>query len=205
VRTNPEALKQEGISILIVPTDTPGFEIREVKSFLGGHIFHEMFFTDMRVPVADRLGPENAGVSIIRQVIAFERTGSPRFAKAARILDRLAEWAKVNGRDLAEFHQEFALARADCEAARNLAYFVANEQVKGHPPSAWPYASRMATIRAERAVAELAVKVAGEESLIANSLAGAQDLWSLSSGIGGGSYEMSVNSVARQCLGLPKG
>jgi alkylation response protein AidB-like acyl-CoA dehydrogenase len=56
VRTDANAAKREGISILLVPMDTPGIEVREIPNPFAHHLIHEMHFTDVVVPVSCRLG-----------------------------------------------------------------------------------------------------------------------------------------------------
>ena len=62
VRTDPAAPKHRGISFLLVPElDTPGLEVRPLLDMTCGHYFNEVFFENMRVPVAQRVGEEKRG------------------------------------------------------------------------------------------------------------------------------------------------
>ncbi len=54
VRTDPQSSRHRGISVLLVPMDTPGIVVREIPSVVGERYFHEVFFTDVTVP---DLGP----------------------------------------------------------------------------------------------------------------------------------------------------
>ena len=131
VRTDPDAEKHRGISILLVPMTAPGLEVREIKSLMGDHTFHELFFSDVRVPVADRLGEENAGWQIVLQALAYERVGIPRYCRAQMEVDRLAAWAAEQGlSDDAIVLDQLAAAQAYCEAARLLVYRVVDERAK---------------------------------------------------------------------------
>src|SRR6478672_11031235 len=60
-RTNPDAPKHKGISYFICPMDTPGIEIRPIIEMTGSHTFNEVFFTDVRLPVANLVGEVNKG------------------------------------------------------------------------------------------------------------------------------------------------
>ncbi|MEZ5502325.1 MAG: acyl-CoA dehydrogenase family protein [Halioglobus sp.] len=53
--------RQRGISVLLVPMDTPGIAVREIPSVVGERYFHEVFFTDVSVPLDVLLGEENNG------------------------------------------------------------------------------------------------------------------------------------------------
>jgi alkylation response protein AidB-like acyl-CoA dehydrogenase len=201
-RTNSEVRKQDGISIFLVPVDTPGIEVGDIDSVLHPGAFHHVVFTDVRVPASCRLGPENEGFSIVRRLLANERTGIARYHRAAGYLDRIARWCA--DRDLLDDSavvEALASARSACEAARLLVYQVYDEKTRGlHPEeTAWVY--RVATVRAERAVSEAAFKLMGAEGLERHSYADAQFEWAVTSGIAGGSYEMQLNSLARVLLG----
>ena len=107
VRTDREAEKHLGISILLVPMDTPGLEVYRIPAVggVGDSSFANLRFSDMRVPVAARLGPENEGWPIVRKALAFERTGMPRYLNASIRLDKLVTWAKQHVRFTTDLSQ----------------------------------------------------------------------------------------------------
>jgi alkylation response protein AidB-like acyl-CoA dehydrogenase len=206
VRTNPDAEPHQGISVLLTPTSTPGFEIRPIESMVGDHAFHELVFTDMRVPDGCLLGPENGGWRVIREVLAFERVGAPRYARAALMLDRMVAWAR--GRETLDspvVQEHVGAARAACEAARVLVYRVIDERAQGLPASPNVYRARAAMVQAERAVGQVAGELMGAEGLLSGSLADDQLRKSMVAGVAAGTYEMQLNSVARLALKLPQG
>ncbi|WP_431272110.1 acyl-CoA dehydrogenase family protein [Dankookia sp. P2] len=61
VRTNAEVKRQEGITLLLIPLDSPGIRVREVRTIDGWHHVNEVFLDGVRVPVANRIGEENKG------------------------------------------------------------------------------------------------------------------------------------------------
>jgi alkylation response protein AidB-like acyl-CoA dehydrogenase len=206
VRTDPDAEPHRGISVLLTPTSTPGFEIRSVDSVVGDHAFHELVFSDMRVPESCLLGPENGGWRVIREVLAFERVGAPRYARAALMLDRMVTWARERGFvDSPVVQERIGAARAACEAARLLVYRVIDERADGLSASPNVYLARAAMVQAERAVGQVAGELMGSESLLAGSLADDQLRKSMVAGVAAGTYEMQLNSVARFALKLPQG
>ena len=61
VRTDPDVKKQEGISFLLIDMNTPGITVRPIIGITKGHHLNEVFFEDVRVPVANLIGEENKG------------------------------------------------------------------------------------------------------------------------------------------------
>ena len=80
VRTSKDGKKQEGISFLLADLSTPGITIRPIRNLAGHDEFAEVFFDDVRVPVANRVGAENQGWTIAKAQLGFERIfiGSPK-------------------------------------------------------------------------------------------------------------------------------
>jgi alkylation response protein AidB-like acyl-CoA dehydrogenase len=205
VRTDPHARPNAGISVLLVPMDTPGIEVREIPTLAGTHQFHEVFLTDVHVPVTARLGPENGGWQIVRSLLAYERVGSPRYASAELLLDELARWAQEHDRfDNEIVQRELGEALAACEAARMQTYRVIDERQKGQMADGNAYAARAAMVWAERQVAQAAMAVMGLEALVAGSIADRQITSAMTAGIASGAYEIQLNLIARLCLELPR-
>ena len=88
VRTDPDAPKHAGISLLIVPTDAPGLAIRPLPTMYGGHT-NETFYDDVRVPVGNLVGEVNRGWPIIMHALNHERVGLAATGALARLYDEL--------------------------------------------------------------------------------------------------------------------
>jgi alkylation response protein AidB-like acyl-CoA dehydrogenase len=76
VRTDPDAPKHKGISVLLIPTDSPGVTRRPFASASDREDldFNEVFFTDVRVPVENLVGPLNQGWRVATGSLGHERT-----------------------------------------------------------------------------------------------------------------------------------
>lgn len=203
-RTDPDAHRHRGISVLLVPMDAEGLEVRRIPSIAGGHAFHELFFRDVTVPVSERLGPENEGWRVVRYSLANERVGLPRYVRAAAVLRQVADWVRENGR--LDHHALGRLAEADacCEAARSLVYAVVDERARGHEPSGLAYLARAAVVEAEWAVADLATDLMAPAGIFGENLPDAQQRNALAVGMAGGTYEIQLGLIAETLLGLER-
>jgi alkylation response protein AidB-like acyl-CoA dehydrogenase len=105
VRTSSEGKRQEGITFLLMDMDAPGVEVRPIITIDGNHEVNEVFFTDVRVPVTNRVGEENKGWTYAKYLLTYERTGiaGVGFAVAAfEWLRQVAARQRKGGRSLAE-------------------------------------------------------------------------------------------------------
>ncbi len=76
VRTRTEGKPQAGITFLLVPMSTPNITVRPIISMSGEHEVNEVFFDDVRVPQANRVGAENNGWTVAKYLLEFERGGT---------------------------------------------------------------------------------------------------------------------------------
>jgi alkylation response protein AidB-like acyl-CoA dehydrogenase len=141
-RTDPDAPKHKGISILIIPTDAPGFSCTPIYT-LGGERTNVTYYEDVRVPVSNLVGPENAGWTLITSQLNHERItlACPGFLD--RMLDEVWSWAASTeatdgGRLLDQQWVQLLLARvyAKLEALKVLNWRSAWSVTAGHPDMA---------------------------------------------------------------------
>jgi alkylation response protein AidB-like acyl-CoA dehydrogenase len=203
-RSDAASARQRGLSVLLVPMTLPGIAVREIPSVVGERYFHEVVFDGVRVPEAARLGAEHAGWDVVSYALQYERVGAPRYARAARTLDRLADSLRAAGALDAERAARLGEARALCEAARLLSYRVVDQRAHGEPPSADTNVARVAGTLAEQTVADLVLELAGGAGLAAGSDASAHFRMAMTAGVAVGATEVQLNLIASRFLGLPR-
>jgi alkylation response protein AidB-like acyl-CoA dehydrogenase len=205
-RTDPDSKGTEGISVLLAPMDLPGVEVRNIPNPWVAHMIHEVWFTDVQVPVSCRLGEENQGWSLVRSVLANERIGLARHECAERTVDAVLDHATAAGLDVDDpgLQEAVGLAYACCEAARAVNYAAVNERTVGRDERR-PLASlsRAVTVFAEQQATSACFDVLGSEAFGHDSVAEHQLDMSTVAGIAAGSLDVQLNLISRN-LGLPK-
>jgi hypothetical protein len=98
VRTDPEAPKHKGISLLIIDADAPGITLAPLWTIIGERT-NDVFFDNVRVPKERLVGNENEGWRYITEALTYERFAMTSIAPTVRKLDRLIEWVKTAERD----------------------------------------------------------------------------------------------------------
>ncbi len=104
VRTDPDAPKHRGISLLIIDAGAPGITITPMWTIIGERT-NDVFFDNVRVPKERLVGEENRGWQYITEALTYERFAMTSFAPTIRKLDRLIAWvkeARIDGRPLAQ-------------------------------------------------------------------------------------------------------
>jgi 3-oxocholest-4-en-26-oyl-CoA dehydrogenase alpha subunit len=94
-RTNPEVKKHKGISMFLVPMDTPGIKVVPMR-LMGEHNINQVFYTDVRVPASSLVGGENNGWSIITSQLNHERVTLCSSGIIERSLEEVLAWAQDN-------------------------------------------------------------------------------------------------------------
>ncbi|TDF82323.1 acyl-CoA dehydrogenase family protein [Pseudomonas sp. H9] len=93
VRTDPEAQAQRGISFLLIDMNTPGITVRPIITLEGEHEVNEVFFDDVRVPLANLVGQENQGWTCAKYLLTHERTGQAGIGGSKAALAHLKQVA----------------------------------------------------------------------------------------------------------------
>ncbi|MCB1014517.1 MAG: acyl-CoA dehydrogenase family protein, partial [Acidimicrobiales bacterium] len=93
VRTNPEVKKHKGISMVVVPMDTPGIEVVPM-SLLSEHDINQTFFSDVRVPVDNCVGGENNGWTLVTNQLNHERVTLCSSGMIESSISEVRQWAQ---------------------------------------------------------------------------------------------------------------
>ena len=228
VRTATEGKPQAGISFLLTPMDAPGLTVRPIISMSGEHEVNQVFFDDVRIPVANRVGEENQGWTVAKALLVFERGGGVAASRLTKLVEqarRLAREPDATGASVWESNPEFrrrllevemqvkALDHKEREVAAKLS---AGQDIGDGAASVL----KMTVSRLGQLATELATEALGfdafadaREALDPDDLAAlthaeyaatltAKYLNNRASTIFGGSQEVQHNIVARAVLGL---
>ena len=203
VRTSDD--RKRGISILLVPMDTPGITVRQIPSLIGDGDIHEVFFDDMIIPADALFGEEGQAWEIIAYSLANERLGIPRYSLARAALDHAVLILKDHGDWQGEAVRiEAANAATLCEAARVASYAIITRRAHGEVIGAETSSARFATIMAERRVAEFIVEYLPEALADAHPYLKMHHQRGIVAGIAAGAAEIQLNIIATDVLKLPR-
>jgi alkylation response protein AidB-like acyl-CoA dehydrogenase len=210
-RTDRDAKKQEGISFLLAPLDSPGITVRPIRTLDQHEEFAEVFFDDVRLPLDSLLGEVNQGWSMAKALLGFERifVGSPR--QSAMALDRLSALAhRLGVADepvFADTHARLQMDLADLGAL----YEVYVDQVRrGHPLG--PDVSMLKIFASElyQRITDTALALAGAHGASLEPVDGERQLnvgsaflQARPASIYSGSNEIQRGIVAKHVLALP--
>lgn len=152
-RTDSTGAKHEGITMLEVPADAEGIDIRRIET-MGGEVVNDVFFTDVRVPAENVLGTEGAGWTQLMTGLNVERLiiAALSLGMAQRAFDDLLGYVKERkqfGRPIGSFQalrHRIADLATELECCRLLTYDVA-QQVDRNPGAMFPREASMAKLK----------------------------------------------------------
>jgi alkylation response protein AidB-like acyl-CoA dehydrogenase len=184
----------------------------------GGAMFAEVFFNDVRVPVANRLGEEGQGWKVTVSALAHERSGISEVNALVRRLEELTELARRTahgGRpSAATLRLRRRLARADAtiEAMRLNGLRFLTRQLRGEPLGSETSINKLHRASLEIEFGEIALELLGSSSQYTAGSDHAVDggRWPTAAlnwpdvVIGGGTPNIQRNIIAERILGLPK-
>ena len=215
VRTDPDAPKHKGISLLIVDMDTPGIEVRPLRHISGAESFAEVFFTDVEVPAENLVGGLNDGWRITQGSLAHERAGLwvEGVSRLESTVDGLVDLARRRGLDdrprRAPPHR--GDLRAGGVACAPSATRASRSFAQGSSAPEHSYMKMATSELGQGAAYELGMELQGAYGAVHDAERGEEhgrwaDMFFLSfaSTIAGGTSEIQRNIIAQRVLGPPE-
>jgi alkylation response protein AidB-like acyl-CoA dehydrogenase len=158
--------KHDGITLFLVPMDTPGITVHPIASSLGRHHLNEVFFDDVVVDDNAVLGGVGNGWQAIRHALAFERVGIARYARCDRLLSALEAELGDSFDELPHaVRASWTRALVAVRVARLLAYRAVHLQAQGTPADTAASVARIAVTQADQLVAEALFQALDSSSL----------------------------------------
>jgi len=215
VRTGTKEDRTRGISIIAVPMDAPGIQVRPLRTQSDGRT-NEVFFDDVRVPAGNLIGDLHRGWDVIRMALNFERLMP--YSSLWRDLRRVLQYVGVEDQDEVEalddldVRRRLAVIVAETEIARLLCLRVAAQIDEGLVPGAESSMAKVFYTELQQRLHVTAIDVVGERALLR---VGAEDapaggvferLFRSSTILkfGAGTNEIQRDIIATQHLGLTR-
>jgi alkylation response protein AidB-like acyl-CoA dehydrogenase len=208
-RTDPGQSRHRGISCLVVDMHADGVEVRPIVQISGDRDFAEVYFDDVKVPVADRIGEENAGWQLAMRTLTYERgladTGVvSRFLRVLHDLDDAAAEGRL--RKEVEFDAQLARLRVRVEVLRVHSLRSLSRRMNQGPEGVEGSIDKIFLAQTEQQLHRLALDAMGSRALL-----GGEDrgdwlfgyLFSRAATVYGGSVQIQRNILAERALGLP--
>ncbi len=168
VRTNREGRPQQGITFLLLDMDTPGITVQPIIAISGDHDFNQVFFDNVRVPQANRLGEEDQGWGVAKYLLEFERSVS----YAAGLKSALAQVKQIaadsddgqGGKlvDRPAIRRRIAELASQVDAIHAVEQQVMAQVAKGGNIGPASSMLKVQGTEAQQAIQELAVELAGD-------------------------------------------
>ena len=224
-RTDPGARKHAGLSVLIVPMQSPGVEVGPLLNLLDEEWFNEVTFDGVRVPRGELVGGENQGWGVLTSALGVERITIYRAFVHMRMLRSLVRQARgdrdgqrslrqAQGRlwDDPRVRQRLAALAADFEVARLLLWRAIGLHERGEEFPAQAAMVKLFNTELAQRLYTTGIEIVGPYAAV---MAGRRALWegavphgyvsSVQETIGAGSSEVQREIIALRGLGLPRG
>jgi alkylation response protein AidB-like acyl-CoA dehydrogenase len=215
-RTDPKSERHRGLTFILVPLDTPGIAVRPIPQLDGLPGFAEIFFDNVKVPIANRLGDEGAGWSVAMATAGFERglmLRSPaRFQETARRLVELYKENRATADNDPAVRDAVLRAYMDAESYCLSTYQTACRLTQGGKIGAESSTNKIFWSELDQAMHATAMSILGARAELlphAPDACGVGNwldgwLFSQSGPIYAGTNEIQRNIIAERMLGMPR-
>jgi alkylation response protein AidB-like acyl-CoA dehydrogenase len=140
VRTSTEGKKQSGISFLLIDMNSPGIDVRPIKTMDGGVEINQVFFDNVRVPFKNLVGKENHGWDYAKYLLGHERTGTADIGQSRNQITKVRQIAReelVDGKPLLNdpvFQNKIAEIEIEILALESVLLQALAAESAGQPP-----------------------------------------------------------------------
>ncbi len=211
-RTDPDVPKHQGLTMFLVPLDSPGVEVRPLRQITGDAEFNEVFLTDVRIPDANRVGEPGSGWRAVLTTLMSERasvgSGRAQAVDIVKMLTELARHVHATGdplvrQGLADVHLHDFLIRKVGQRATDL------REQSGAERGAEGSILKLLGSRQAARIGDLAARLLGP-SFAADTGEWGTFAWSTyrcgapAQRIAGGTDEIQRNILGERILGLPR-
>jgi alkylation response protein AidB-like acyl-CoA dehydrogenase len=204
-QSDPEAPRYRNLTYLLVDMHAPGVEVRPLRQITGEAEFNEIFFTDVEVPVENRLGDEGDGWQVAMTTLLHERAtlGFALTSTLDAAVGRVLEEAR--GLDPA-LHVRESLAREwiELQALRFTSYRALGTYERTGVPGPEGSGVKLRWSEANQRLTKLARELHGPEGILDDGWWNHQQLRSRGNTIEAGTSEVLRNIIAERVLGLPR-
>jgi alkylation response protein AidB-like acyl-CoA dehydrogenase len=207
VRTDPDAPRHRGISVLILDMDTPGIDIRPLRQITGTTHFAEVFFNDVVVPRSGLVGDLNDGWRVTMGSLAHERGGLwlQTVANVRHVLNDLKGVAERTGADGNQaVRRRLAETHAQISSLKALGYKGFSSFAQGSSSPEHSYL-KLASSELQKSLLEFGMELEGPAGIRNDSRWVYSFFTSFANTIAGGTSEIQRNIIAERVLGLPRG
>jgi alkylation response protein AidB-like acyl-CoA dehydrogenase len=219
-RTDPDAPKHRGISMLLLDMKTPGISVQPLITMANDHVFNQEFFDNVRVPARNRVGEENRGWYVGATLLDFERSNIASSIGLKHTVNDLVRYAKEAKSDAGlplflndSLRLELAERAVEAEIARLFSYRIISMQKRGQVPNYEASVNKMYRSEVGQRVARLGTRMLGMYGDLDRGSKWAplkgrfahSYVSSVSGTIAAGTSEIQRNVIATRGLGLPRG
>ncbi|MCL2542255.1 MAG: acyl-CoA dehydrogenase family protein [Nocardioidaceae bacterium] len=213
-RTDPDVAKHRGLTMFVVDMKAPGVTVRPLRQMSGGSDFNEVFFDDVVIPDSERLGEVGDGWRVALTTLMSERlTLGGGGTEIGVSVDKVARHVADRLPDLPEerqaiVRQQLGRSYVATLGIRYTGYRLLTALSQGNLPGPEASAGKLAGTKAAREMADLAVRLLGDDAVYAESSDGSGS-WQLAQAglpgmaIAGGTNEVLRNIIGERVLGLP--
>ncbi|MGB8649463.1 MAG: acyl-CoA dehydrogenase family protein [Mycobacteriales bacterium] len=213
-RTDPDVAKHRGLTMFVVDMKAPGVTVRPLRQMSGAAEFNEVFFDDVVIADSERLGDVNDGWRVALTTLMSERLslgggGTEIGMGIGAVVDHVAQRIGDLPEDRqALVRQQFGRAYVATLGIRYTGYRQLSAISKGQMPGPEASAGKLAGTTTARSVADLAVRLLGDEAVYARTGDGSSTWQDSQAGlpgmaIAGGTDEILRNVLGERVLGLP--